>query len=269
MKQYQRRRMGHRTLQSVFETPSKLRVVHYSCESFYERTDGPSPRVTSIAVRHYESGQTRSFSIHQVAEQRGLLREIDSNYDALEREMLADFFEYAKSQPDDTVWLHWNMRDSNYGFAALEHRFGVLKGNPFLIRDSAKVDLPVVLKEIYGPVVVPHPRLENLIKLNGLSDRHFLNGQEEADAFEQKEYVKLHQSTLKKVDLVVEIAQLAAAGSLRTTATWAQRYGLSMAGLYDALTENPVWQAISIVAVPVGVIGTIIAFFEFFSSSRP
>ena len=40
------------------------------------------------------------------------------HYDELEKRILTAFFEYAKGRLDYT-WLHWNMRDSNYGFAAL------------------------------------------------------------------------------------------------------------------------------------------------------
>jgi hypothetical protein len=42
--------------------------IHYSCESFYNRPEGQTPRITSIAVRNYSSGQTESFSIYKIAE---------------------------------------------------------------------------------------------------------------------------------------------------------------------------------------------------------
>ena len=65
-------------------------VIHYSCESFYDKTDGKTPRVTSIAVRNLASGQTESFSIHKVAEQRGIdFSNIESTYDSLERKRVA------------------------------------------------------------------------------------------------------------------------------------------------------------------------------------
>ena len=42
-----------------------------------------SPRITSIAVRNLESGQTDSFSIHQIAEEKKLpFVEISNHYDA-------------------------------------------------------------------------------------------------------------------------------------------------------------------------------------------
>ncbi len=61
-------------------------MINYSCESFYDRSEGQTPRVTSIAVRNYASGQTESFSIHKVAElNRVEFAEIDKNYDVLEK----------------------------------------------------------------------------------------------------------------------------------------------------------------------------------------
>ena len=55
-------------LDSLFSDRSKVWVIHYSCESFYDRPNGASPRITSPAVRSLDSAQTHSFSIHQVAE---------------------------------------------------------------------------------------------------------------------------------------------------------------------------------------------------------
>ena len=65
-----RQREGWATLNRVFEDAANVWVVHYSCESFYDRVEGRSPRITSIALRKLNSAQTVSFSIHQVAERR-------------------------------------------------------------------------------------------------------------------------------------------------------------------------------------------------------
>ncbi len=105
-------------------------IVHYSCESFYDRPNGSSPRVTSIAVRNLGNAQTVSFSIHQIAEEEGIaFCEIEAHYDKLEKTMLTRFYKYAEPRCDK-LWLHWNMRDINYGFQAIAHRFRVLKGEP-------------------------------------------------------------------------------------------------------------------------------------------
>ena len=106
-----RQRVGWATLDSLFADAANTWVVHYSCESFYERTSGTSPRITSIAVRNLGSAQTRSFSIHQMAELQKLsFDKIEQNYDALELEMLKAFFEHVGSYKG-AKYLHWNMRE--------------------------------------------------------------------------------------------------------------------------------------------------------------
>jgi hypothetical protein len=47
-------------------------------------------------------------------------------------------------------YLHWNMRDINYGFAAIEHRHRVLGGSPVIVDDDKKIDLARLLIDIYG-----------------------------------------------------------------------------------------------------------------------
>src|SRR6266487_5182682 len=114
---YRRWKRARSQLDEIFQVPENTLVIHYSCESFYNRDVPQSPRITSVAVRNLDSGQTRSFSIHLVAERRGQLESIDEHYDTLEKEMLDDFFGHAQIQQNQK-WLHWNMRDANYGFPA-------------------------------------------------------------------------------------------------------------------------------------------------------
>ena len=180
--------------------------------------------------------------------------------------MLKEFFEYAAGLPSDSRWLHWNMRDGNYGFAALEHRHTVLGGTPFRIPDDAKIDLPMVLKDIYGPVVVPHPRLENLVELNQLSRLGWLSGAEEAEAFQRGEYGRVDRATLKQVDLITELAERASGGSLKTKATWHDQYGTGVRGLYDALMDNPVWLLAYLASVPATLFATWLAVWQFYAS---
>lgn len=164
-------------------------MVHYSCESFYDRPDGGTPRITSIAVGNLASGQTKSFSIHKVAEQKRIpTHEIDAHYDFLERKMLNEFFEFARSR-EPYSWVHWNMRDINYGFEAIEHRYKVLgeELRSSLFSEERKFDLSRALGQIYGKKYIGHPRLESLVDKNGISRTDFLSGAEEAHAFERGE----------------------------------------------------------------------------------
>ena len=68
-----RQKAGWAILYRLNAEASNCWVIHYSCESFYDRPEGQSPRITSIAVRRLDTGQTLSFSIYQVAERKGNL----------------------------------------------------------------------------------------------------------------------------------------------------------------------------------------------------
>jgi hypothetical protein len=171
-----RQKAGWTTLDDVFADAPNVWVIHYSCESFYDRPNGQSPRITSIAVRKLDSAQTRSFSIHQIAELRKVpFDQIDIDYDDLEREMLKTFYDHVGGYRG-AKYLHWNMRDVNYGFAALEYRYRVLGGQPIVIEDDRKFDLSRMLIDIYGTGYIGHPRIENLLEKNAIQPVGFMKG---------------------------------------------------------------------------------------------
>mgnify|MGYP000291855861 CR=1 FL=1 len=198
------RREARRRLEEIGKEEKLVQVIHYSCESFYEIKDGRTPRVTSIAVRNYASGQTKSFSIHKSAEEKNVpIEEISDRYDELEKEMLGEFFEYLKYLQGHR-FVHWNMRDGNYGFHAIEHRFKVLGGTPIVIEDDRKFDLARELVALFTLKYAPHGdfgRMHSLMDMNFIGAKDALTGKEEAAAFDNQEYVKLHQSTLRKADV--------------------------------------------------------------------
>ncbi len=234
---YRRWKRAEKQLDELFAAPEHTVVVHYSCESFYERDNPRSPRVTSIAVRNLDSGQTTSFSIHLVAERQGVLDSIGNHYDALEREMLISFFDNLRTK-SHCKWMHWNMRDANYGFEALENRLLALGGQPVALDERNRYDLSRILVGMFGNSYIGHPRLEKLMTLNKITARDFLTGQQEADAFVAQEFVKLHQSTLRKVDVLANIAERAHNGSLKTLATWWERHGRSLMAIGEWLKEH-------------------------------
>src|SRR6516162_5458794 len=81
-----RQKIGWSTLDKLLVDAENCWVIHYSCESFYNRPEGRSPRITSIAVRKLDTAQTLSFSIHQIAEERHIpLAEIKRHYDDVEQ----------------------------------------------------------------------------------------------------------------------------------------------------------------------------------------
>ena len=242
----------------MFEHPKNTLIVHYSCESFYDRPEGASPRTTSIAVRYLASGQTTSFSIHQIAEELGVpYGDINVRYDEIEREMLSRFFEFARRH-SGYRWLHWNMRDINYGFAALEHRGRVLGATPEHVLDDYKIDLARVLIDLYTPRYVGHPRLQKILELNHIGMRDFLTGQEEADAFDHGQFVKLHLSTLRKVNVIAALAERTETGQLKTRATWWERNGSNIVGAMDGMTDNWVVKTLGLVAIVIGIVAGVI-----------
>lgn len=213
-----RRKKAKAELASILSAQAQTVIVHYSCESFYDRKDGASPRITSIAVRNVENAQTKSFSIHQLAEVEHVnAAEIEADYDRLEKLMLDSFYDYVR-QRQHWRWVHWNMRDINFGFPAIAHRYRVLKGTPVEIAETQLFDLARVLIAIYGPGYASHPRLESLMGMNKISARDFLVGAKEAEAFEKHEYVKLHQSTLRKVDIIANILSRVEGGTIKVNA---------------------------------------------------
>ncbi len=96
-----------------------------------------------------------------------------------------------------------------------------------------------MLIEIYGPDYIGHPRLEKLIDKNGISRLAFMSGQEEADAFDRHDYVALHQSTLRKIDIFANIFSRQINGSLKTKATWWARNGSSITGALQGVVLHP------------------------------
>ena len=218
-------REAKRQLTDINKNRKNVVVIHYSCESFYDRPDGTSPRITSIAVRNLSISQTESFSIHQIAERNQIsIEEIETRYDALEKEMLKDFYDYVEKHKNYD-WVHWNMRNINYGFAALEHRYKVLGENPNEIHEFRRHDLAQLLLGLFGADYIEHPRMKSLVTMNSISDLNFLSGPDEAQAFEDREYVKLHLSTLRKVDVISDIFDRAIGGTLKTQAKRKSIYG--------------------------------------------
>ena len=233
-----KRKAAKQIIQSITEQRTNYLIIHYSCESFIDIPDGRTPRITSIAVMDYETGQTKSFSIHKVAEVSGeRFDSIKDKYDVLEKVMLKEFSQFVDAHRR-FKWIHLNMRNVNFGFEAISHRYMALGGRPIDIDDNTKIDIGRVLSDMYGPDYIPHPRIEALCHKNTLTMTHFLTGGQEAKAFEDGEYVKLHQSTLRKVENLHIIIERASEGTLKTDSTLIKLYGISPQSIYQMAQEN-------------------------------
>jgi hypothetical protein len=92
------------------------------------------------------------------------------------------------------------MTNINYGFEALAHRYKVLTKNDDVprIEDSKRFNLSSIILGVYGKNCVDHPRMQSLMELNDGVHRDILAGKDEVEAFNAKEYIKLHKSTMRK-----------------------------------------------------------------------
>lgn len=263
LQKWKRRKNTLQLLNDIENKQDNVLIIHYSCESFYNTNDGRTPRITSVVIRNFATGQTASFSIHKSAEQMGALyKEINERYDEFEKHMLDEYFDFIKSRHGFT-FVHWNMRDINYGFQAIEHRYSVLNGVPIIIDDMRKFDLARALVAIYGVAYISHQpggRLQNLVSLNNITMKDSLTGAEEANAFENKEFVKLHQSTLRKADILANILERVINGSIKTNATWWQRNGIHPSILIEIITKHWGWALLSILATIFGLVNIFIDF---------
>lgn len=254
LKRLKRRKKLLAQIEAILESAPTALIIHYSCESFRDKADGKTSRITSIAVRNLASGQTESFSINQIAEERKIkIDEISDHYDTLETEMLNRYFDYVNIRQHYT-WIHWNMRDVNYGFAAIEHRYRVLGSEPILIPEDRKFDLARALVSIYGVGYIGHPRLERIVQKNKISALDFLMGADEAKAFEDKEFIKLHRSTLRKVDVLANLFERTSNRTLEVNSTWREQYGVTPAVIVEIVKEHWIFAALTILFFLLGLV---------------
>lgn len=237
-------------LKKLNERGDRIYFIHYSCQNLSDDNEGYSPRITSIAVLHMASDQMYSFSMHLIAEEIKIKREtILDHYDDIEKVMLKRFFEFAQTRDKDSIWIHWNMTNINFGFETLEHRFRVLTGEaPYHIDEKNRYNLSKLIRNRYGSNYAKDPKMLNLMELNGGRERSFLKGDEEVCAYKAKEFIKLHSSTMCKVYFFKSVFNKLSRNRLRTeTNQW--RYRIS------ELYQHPLVQVLGI----IGVIGTLIS----------
>jgi hypothetical protein len=203
------------------------------------------------------TAQSKSFSIHLQSQfnKKDFTNLSLEEYDSLERELLEEFYSYAE-QNREKKWVHWNMRDSNYGFEAIANRYRILGGTPFELSDNRKYDLARIIGQIYTfgyEKNKPNGRLLNLAESNNISTKNALTGEQEATAFEAKEYLKLHLSTLRKTDIIETIINRIENGTLKVKSRIREIYGLSIPGIIEIARNS--WWILLIVSILSFIIG--------------
>jgi hypothetical protein len=238
---------------NVKKHPERFYIVHYSSQSLYdEGVDGLSPRITSIVIMHVSTRQTVSFSIHAVAEENGISREaVQERYDDIERALLERFYAFVRDRREK-YWVHWNMRNLTFGFEHLEHRYRVLThSDPPNVPIEVRMNLNDALREKYGSDFAVHPRMLNLMLLNGERDKRFLEGPEEAEAFKNREFIRMNSSTISKVEFFRHIILLVHKGRLRVASR----------GVFitiDKLLDSRWSRVFALTASAIGVVVTVV-----------
>lgn len=237
----------------VSRHPDRYYIIHYSSQSLYDAEAGAfSPRITSIVVRHYQSGQTVSFAIHTVAEALGISPdEIEARYDEVERHLITQFYDFARDRREK-YWVHWNMRTIVFGFEHLEHRYRVLsKQEPPSIPVEVRFNLNDLLKGRYGDDYAADPKMVTLMEMNGGRVQGFLTGKEESEAFKAKDFIRMNTSTIAKVGFFSYAITASRQGKLKTA-------GSGLANWIDRLLESRKARIVAIisagVAIPVALI---------------
>lgn len=231
--------------------PENFYIIHYSCQSLYDDNEALSPRITSIAISHYATEQTVSFSTHSIAEELHIPREnVRDRFDEVERRLLQDFYAFVRDRRDK-YWIHWNMRNLTYGFEHLEHRYRVLGGNDApVIPVERRLNLNDLLADRYGGGYAKHSKLKSLMELNGGIHRHFLSGEEEVQAFQNNEFIRMHNSTLSKVGFLHSVVRKFLMGKLRTAS---RGYGVAVDRLFESRAAKTVGLFATAITIGVGV----------------
>lgn len=185
----------------IEKTPENFYIIHYSCEGLNDRNKELSPRITSIAIMHYQTGQTTSFSTHMEAEILCIPRDkVSDQFDDVEKAILKKFYRFIQDL-QGKYWIHWNMKNATYGFQHIEHRYSVLfqQEIPSKIDIENRINIHDLLTEKYGGDYANEPYMVNLMDINNGKRRDFLTGKEEVEAFQKKDFLAMHNSTLCKV----------------------------------------------------------------------
>lgn len=237
-------------IHQVKRNPENFYVIHYSCQSLYDDNEALSPRITSIGISHYATEQTVSFSTHSIAEELHISREsVRERFDEVERELLRGFYAFIRDRRDKH-WIHWNMRNLTFGFEHLEHRYRVLGGNDApVIPVERRLNLNDLLSDRYGSDYAAHPKLKSLMELNGGVHRHFLSGEEEVQAFQNNEFIRMHNSTLCKVGFLNSAIGKLLKGKLQTAS---RGWGIALDRLFEARPAKAVGLVGTLVTIGVG-----------------
>jgi len=241
---------SHQFIKSVKANPENFYVIHYSCQNLNDENEALSPRITSIAINHYATGQSVSFSTHSIAEELHIPRDdVLQRFDEVEIALLTQFYKFIRDRRDK-YWVHWNMRNLTFGFEHLEHRYRALGGtDAYVIAVERRLNLNDLIADRYGADYAKHPKMPSLMEQNGGRHRDFLDGKEEVTAFENREFLRMHASTLTKVGFLGSTIRKLVNGKLNTAS---RGYGVKLEKLFESRSAKTVGLLATLLTIIVG-----------------
>jgi hypothetical protein len=149
------------------------------------------------------------------------------------------------------------MRNITYGFEHIEHRFRTLThAEPPVIPVEQRINLNDMLSERFGSDYANHPKMSDLMSMNGGLNPRFLTGAEEVQAFSRGEFIRMHQSTLTKVGFFRSVIQKTIEGRLKTRIWGVWNF---IDKTFDSRTARAIGFAASVITV-LGIASTSIAY---------
>ena len=226
-------------LGALFEAPERAFSIHYALQRLRRDETDLTPPVAAVAVRNVGTGAQRVFSIKSEAESAGLdltAAVPPGQLLTLEYSLLFNFNDFL-ARHSDALLVHWYMRDERFGFPALEARyrsalaetlaglhgtrsaaaaapfgFGAPSPFPVQVPDAQRIDLALVLRQLYG---IGPAGLRELAASNHLQHAELIEGVHEPVAFAQGNHARLAWSSATKARLIAQLASLARAGTLK------------------------------------------------------
>lgn len=226
------------------------KVIHYSCSGF--KID--NSRITCISIYDMETGVNKSFSLFHYQDPL----HPETSLDIIEHRMLVDYNNYIKDNKH-YFWVHWNMNNDTYGFGVIEKRLKKLNSmiscynsEPFIIDDKMKISLTKTLYDIYGDNYIKDGKLYNLFLKNKLHKPNLIDGNNEAKAFEEKNYESISLSNQVKVELIYYVYDLLIKDKLKTDKSIWKIYGVTIQGITDLLKDHWLGSVILFVIIELG-----------------
>ena len=119
-----------------------------------------------------------------------------------------------------------------------------------MIPVERRLNLNDLLSDRYGANYASHPKMKSLMELNGGIPMHFLDGKEEVKAFENKEFIRMHNSTLSKVGFLNSTIRKMANGKLKTSS---KGFGVMLDRMFEARWAKAIGLAAGVIGFGVGI----------------